>query len=122
MNTSKWTCALLTALCMLGGPLAPIVADAQMVTTPPPPPPGPPPPPPTTVREPGRGAEVGAGFLNVVYVPGKVIVCSAGALSATVLMLLTFGQAYTAATDIYREGCGGPWALSAYDVSGIPAP
>lgn len=117
MKTAKRMCALLTVLCVLGGLLAPLVASAQMVTTPPPPPP-----PMQTVREPGRGAAVGAGFLNVVYVPGKVIVCSAGVLSATALMLVTFGQAYGAATDIYREGCGGPWALSAYDVTRMPAP
>jgi hypothetical protein len=120
MKTSTWMCAVVVALLLVGGPLAPLTVMAQMVPTTPPPPP--PPPPPPTVREPGPGDEVGAGFLNVIYVPGKAIVCGAGALAGTGLMLLTFGSAYRAAVSIFKEGCGGRWVLTPYDVSGIRPP
>ena len=118
MKRCKWTCAVLVALLLIGGPLAPLTVMAQMVTTPPPPPP----PPPPTLREPGPGAAVGAGVLNVIYVPGKAIVCGAGTLAGTGLMLLTFGSAYRAAVSIFKEGCGGHWVLTPYDVSGIRPP
>jgi hypothetical protein len=122
MTRSKWLCAVLTALCVLGGPVAPLVASAQMVPATPPPPPPPAMPPPVNLRAPSTGDAVGAGFLNVIYVPGKVITCSAGALAGTGLMLLTFGSAYRAATTIFRDGCGGHWILTPYDVSGMPTP
>ena len=106
---------------------------------PPPPPPGTqqvqPPPPPATYQmqppppgtpppvflsgpyQPTKGDRVGAGFLNVVYVPGKAIVCSVGAVASAGLMLLTFGSAYHASVDLFNEGCGGKWVLSPYDVA-----
>ena len=76
-----------------------------------------------TSKEPTKGDAVGAGFLNVVYVPGKAIICTAGALTSTLLMLLTFGSAYSAARGVFLEGCSAPWALTAEYVSGkIPGP
>jgi hypothetical protein len=114
MNGSRLVCAVVVGLLMIGGPLA---AMAQMVQPPPPPPAVVPPP-----REPGTAAEVGAGFLNVVYVPGKVIVCSAGTVASAGLMLLTFGSAYPAAVSIFKEGCGGHWVLTGYDVAGLRTP
>ena len=73
--------------------------------------------------EPTKGDAVAAGFMNVVYVPGKVIVCTAGVLTSTVLMLATFGSAYRAARSVLLEGCAAPWALTAEYVSGkIPGP
>jgi len=105
MKTSKCLCAALVAVVVIGGALAPLTATAQMQT--------PPPPAPAPITsgpyEPTQGDRVGAGFLNVVYVPGKAIVCGAGALAATGLMLLTLGSGYHAAVDIYHEGCGGKW-------------
>jgi hypothetical protein len=72
--------------------------------------------------EPGQGAKVGAGFLNVVYVPGKVILCSTGTVLSAGLMLLTFGSAHHAAVDLFNQGCGGPWLLTSYDVTGRRPP
>jgi len=72
--------------------------------------------------EPGPGAKVGAGLLNVVYVPGKVILCSAGTVLSAGLMLLTFGSAHHAATDLFNQGCGGAWVLTGYDVTGRRPP
>ena len=74
-------------------------------------------------NEPTPGDATAAGFLNVVYVPGKAIICTAGVLTSTVLMLLTFGSAYRAARGVFMEGCSAPWALTADHVSGkIPGP
>jgi hypothetical protein len=72
--------------------------------------------------EPTQGDAIGAGFLNVVYVPGKVITCVAGATAATVLMLLSFGSGYSAATGIFKEGCAGTWVLTPEHVSGKVPP
>ena len=72
--------------------------------------------------EPGQGAKVGAGFLNVVYVPGKAILCSTGTVVSAGLMLLTFGSAHRAAVDLFNQGCGGAWVLTPYDVTGRRPP
>jgi len=117
MKRSKWVSVVVSTALLAGGSLAPLTANAQMQ----PPPPGtPPPPPPVFVSgpyQPTQGDRVGAGFLNVVYVPGKAIVCSLGAVASAGLMLLTFGSAYHASVDLFNEGCGGKWVLSPYDVA-----
>ena len=86
MNTSKWLCAGLVAVFAwgaLGGP----AAMAQTQT----PPGGAMPAPITTPPyEPTQGDRVGAGVLNVVYVPGKAIVCGAGVVAGGLLMLVPF--------------------------------
>jgi hypothetical protein len=113
MKHSKRLCAILVAALALAGPLGSWPAMAQA------PQPGPAysgPPGPSAV--PSTGAKVGAGFLNVVYVPGKAIICSAGVLVSGVLMLATFGSAYRDAVRAFEEGCGGRWALTAEQVSG----
>ena len=56
--------------------------------------------------------------MNVVYVPGKAILCGAGTVMATFLMLVTFGTAYSTATGVFKEGCHGTWVLTADHVSG----
>jgi len=61
---------------------------------------------------------VGAGFLNVVYVPGKAIVCGLGTVASVGVMLITLGTAYRAAIDTYREGCGGTSVLTPEHVAG----
>jgi hypothetical protein len=61
---------------------------------------------------------VGAGFLNVVYVPGKAIICATGTVASGALMLLTLGSAYHEAVSIFSEGCNGKWVLKPQDVTG----
>ena len=121
MKRSKSVSVVVAAALLAGSLLAPLAANAQMQSAPPPPPPGtPPPPPPLFVSgpyQPTQGDRVGAGFLNVVYVPGKAIVCSLGAVASAGLMLLTFGSAYHASVELFNEGCGGKWVLSPYDVA-----
>jgi hypothetical protein len=76
-----------------------------------------------TNNEPTAGDATAAGIMNVVYIPGKAIICTAGVVTSTVLMLLTFGAAYRAARGVFQEGCSSPWVLTADDVSGkIPGP
>ncbi|HYB42041.1 MAG TPA: hypothetical protein VEL75_09755 [Candidatus Methylomirabilis sp.] len=127
MKMAKWVCLMLVGILAIGGSLTP-PASAQVQPAPPPeaappPPPGPPPgiilsPP----FQPTQGDIIGAGFLNVVYVPGKAIICSAGTITSGLIMLLTFGNAYHAAVDMFHEGCGGHWMLTPYDVAGRRTP
>jgi hypothetical protein len=70
--------------------------------------------------EPGVGAKIGAGVLNVVYVPGKAIICTAGTLVAGGFMLLTFGSAYREAVSFFNEGCGGSWVITPEQVAAAP--
>ena len=124
MSIHKWVSAVFAAL-LAAGSLGPTAAVAQtatsataplqpmesmqperadeMVTTPP-----------------GTGAKIGASVLNVVYLPGKVITCSAGTLVAGAFMLVTFGTAYREATSFFNEGCRGAWLLTAEQVAAVP--
>jgi len=78
---------------------------------------------PITSHDPTTGDATAAGFMNVVYVPGKAIICTAGVLTSTLVMLLTFGTGYRAARGVFLEGCSSPWVLTADHVSGkIPGP
>ncbi len=126
MRTTRWQCAVLAFVVMLAAPYATwlSMAEAQSRQT-------------STMDgsgsiladsaeeslEPTAGDAVGAGFMNVVYVPGKVIICTVGTAATIGLLLVTFGTAYTAAKKVFREGCGGDWVLTAEHVSGaIPKP
>lgn len=140
MKISTWISAALVAALLVSGPLAPMAAFAQAQPAIDPPvtsqkpgqervPVDPvetmlmPAVEPITSKEPTAGDAAGAGFLNVVYIPGKAIICTAGVVTSTVLMLLTFGSAYSAARGVFLEGCSAPWALTADYVSGkIPGP
>ena len=144
MKISAWISATLVAALFVAGPLAPLAALAQVS-----PPPAAPAEPPLTSQKPGQervpvdpvetmmmpsvepvtshdptaGDATAAGFMNVVYVPGKAIICTAGVLTSTLVMLLTFGSAYRAARGVFLEGCSSPWVLTADHVSGkIPGP
>jgi len=113
MTTSKGLCAVLVLVMAMGGPLTPLAVMAQGMQ------------PATTqapATEPSQGAKTGAGFLDIVYVPGKAILCGTGIVASTALMLLTFGSAYHAAVSLYNEGCGGHWVLTPNDVSGKRLP
>lgn len=61
-----------------------------------------------------------ANIYNVAYVPGKALMCGLGGITAFVLMAVTFGSAHRGATATLREGCGGPWTLTADDVRPTP--
>ena len=112
---TKGLCGLLVALMALTGPLlsrSAVVHAAEL--------------------SPGDSAidtevsdadRVGAGFLNVGYVPGKAIVCGLGTVASVGVMVITLGSAYRAAIATFKEGCGGTWVLTPEHVAGkIPPP
>ena len=111
----RWLCAVLAVVLALTGTLAafPAPAGAQMPTAPEAPPPN---------LEPTDGDRAGAVAMNFVYAPGKFITCTVGTLATTALLLLTFGTAYSAAKNVFNEGCGGPWLLTPEDLSGKNPP
>jgi hypothetical protein len=147
MKTSPWIAAALVAALLAMGPFAPVMsAQAQQMQAPPPQGPSEPPvtsqvpgqepvpvnpsesmlPPandPVTGYEPTPGDATAASIMNIVYVPGKAIICTGGVVTSTILLLLTFGSAYRAARGVFLEGCSSPWVLTADHVSGkIPGP
>jgi hypothetical protein len=151
MKISPWISAALVAALFVSGPLAPMAAFAQAPQTEQTQQGQAPRPldPPLTSQKPGQervpvdpvekmlmssvepisskdptvGDAVAAGLMNVVYLPGKVIVCTAGVLTSAVLMLATFGSGYRAAHGVFLEGCSAPWVLTGAYVSGkIPGP
>jgi hypothetical protein len=124
MSIPKWQSAIFAVL-LAAGPLGPMAAVAQTSTS------ATAPLAPlqsmqpetvdgTYVPPPGTGAKIGAGVLNVVYVPGKAIICGTGTLVAGVFMLATFGTAYREAVSFFTEGCGGAWLLTGEQVAAAP--
>lgn len=60
--------------------------------------------------------EAGAIAANILYVPGRGLVCAGSGLIAGLVMLVTFGQAYDSASELMHGGCSGPWVLEPQDV------
>jgi hypothetical protein len=109
MATTSWL-RLILALFLLA-PMA-LPAAAQQAAAPADP--GPPQP---TV-EVTDAHRAGAVALNLVYVPGKVITCAAGAGVAALAMLITLGSQYDTAIRLYKEGCDKPWFIEGEHVAG----
>jgi hypothetical protein len=65
---------------------------------------------------PGTTEEVAAGFSNVIYIPGKAIVCTSTGILWITIMLLTFGALYDDAANLVKGGCGGKWVLAGEDI------
>ncbi|MGH7300142.1 MAG: hypothetical protein ACREKQ_16385 [Candidatus Rokuibacteriota bacterium] len=109
-DAMKWLCGLLVAVMALTGPLlsratvvhaaelSPSVSDVDV--------------------EVSDADRVGAGLLNVGYVPGKAIVCGLGTVASVGVMVITLGSAYRAAVATFKEGCGGTWVLTPEHVAG----
>jgi hypothetical protein len=116
-RTLRSMALVLVATMVLGGPLAPYVA-AQQPTMPAQPDPY------AAQRQmdtESNGAYVaGAAIANVVYVPGKAILCGLGGVAGFAILLATFGSAYRAASAIGHEGCAGRWLLRADDLRPSP--
>ena len=66
--------------------------------------------------EPTAAYDVGAGVVNVFYVPGKIVTCGAGAGVGVALLILTLGTGYKAAVAVGKDGCGGKWAVTGEDL------
>ena len=109
---TKWLCGLLVAVMALTGPLlsrAAVVHAAELSSSP-------------VDVEVSDADRVGAGFLNVGYVPGKAIVCGLGTVASVGVMIITLGTAYRAAIGTFKEGCGGTWILTPEHVAGKVPP
>jgi hypothetical protein len=107
---TKWLCGLLVAVMALTSPLlsrAAVVHAAELSyeTSP-------------ADADVSDADRVGAGFLNVGYVPGKAIVCGLGTVASVGVMVITLGTAYRAAVATFKEGCGGTWVLTPEHVAG----
>ena len=74
--------------------------------------------PPSGSVEPTEGDAVAAGMMNVIYVPGKAIICTVGVVASVSVLLVTFGSGYRAAKSVFNEGCGGDWILTPEHLSG----
>ncbi len=74
---------------------------------------------PAAEEETTTGQDVAAGFVNVLYIPGKAIACGLSAVFYGGWMVLTLGGGYKDhnATQIITEGCGGKWVLKGKDLS-----
>jgi hypothetical protein len=104
-EATKWLCGLLVAVMALTGPLLTRAAIGQATQGAP-------------DVEVSTADRVGAGFLNVGYVPGKAIVCGLGTVASVGVMAITLGSAYRAAVATFKEGCGGTWVLTPEHVAG----
>jgi hypothetical protein len=107
---TKWLCGLLVVVMALTSPLLARVAVVRAAelssdTSP-------------ADADVSDGDRVGAGFLNVGYVPGKAIVCGLGTVASVGVMIITLGTAYRAAVATFKEGCGGTWVLTPEHVAG----
>ena len=109
-------CALVAFTVVLAGPFASWTAGAQgpmqqsqssILSEPP-----------SGSVEPTGGDAVAAGMMNVIYVPGKAIICTAGVVASVGVLLVTFGSAYQHAKWVFNEGCGGDWVLTGEHLSG----
>lgn len=103
------------ALWLLLGPFVPVVA-AQQAPPPPAAQPVPPPPPPAASTSGTDAYDVGAGLANVFVAPGKVVLCTLSGVTGVVLLALTFGSAYRAATRATEQGCAGKWYVTGKDL------
>jgi hypothetical protein len=111
---TKWLCGLLVAVMALTVPLmsrAKVAQAAELSSGAAP-----------VDVEVSDADRVGAGFLNVAYVPGKAIVCGLGTVASAGVMILTLGSGYRAAVATFKEGCSGTWMLTPEHVAGKVPP
>ena len=71
---------------------------------------------PRPTEPPSAGATAAAAVSDVLYVPGKAIVCGASGVLWIATMALTFGALYQEAADFVKGGCGGKWVLTGEDI------
>ena len=74
------------------------------------------PPPLPDGRAPAADDAAGSVAANILYVPGRGILCGGSALLAGVTMLVTLGQEYDGASQLMHGGCSGSWLLGPKDI------
>ncbi len=128
MTVGARVVALSLAMSLLAGPLAPF-ASAQH--------PAQPQPQPDVFKETMKGPDgpsvspvtrgedvtfnetfydVTAGVMTAFLIPGRAITCVTGGVVSAIVMVLTLGTAYRAATGVISEGCGGKWIVHGEDL------
>jgi hypothetical protein len=100
MGTKRIVGAAL-ALVLLLGPSMAAVGRAQTATQA------------QTAPEPSTGAEVAAGFANIFYPPGKLILCTVGVGVGLAITLVTFGTKADEGARFVKGTCGGKWYMTA---------
>lgn len=114
MNALRWLSVLVVVALVLAGPLAPSASAQQSqapklyeeaVKAPEEP-----------AKKPSAAHSAGAAAVNVIHVPGKLVLCTLGGLAGLVALALTFGSGYRAAATAVEEGCGGSWVVTAKDL------
>ena len=105
MNSRRWIVTLLVSA-LLTGTCAP---EGRAEDTP------------QASAEAESGSTTAAAVSNILYVPGKAIVCGLSGVAWTVTMLLTFGALYKESTNFVKGGCSGQWILTADDFKSEPA-
>jgi hypothetical protein len=99
MGPTRWIGALLAVALILGpGSWSRAQANSQ------------------TQSEPGAGATAVAVASNVLYVPGKAIVCTTSGVLWLATMALTLGTLYKEAGEFVQGGCGGKWVVTPEDM------
>ena len=66
--------------------------------------------------------DVGAGVVTAARMPFNVALCGLGAVTGSVLFVLTFGTAYRATTRVFEEGCAQRWIVRGDDLRPRGAP
>jgi hypothetical protein len=99
MNSRRWIATLLVCSFLIGTCAAQGWADE-----------------PSQPKDAEESGSTGAAVVsNIIYIPGKAIVCGMSGVLWTVTMLLTFGALYQESADFVKGGCGGQWVVRSDD-------
>jgi hypothetical protein len=74
------------------------------------------PPAPLDSRTPAADDEAGSTASNILYAPGRGLLCGSSAVMAGVVMVVTLGQSYDTASELMHGGCSGPWVVRPSDI------
>ena len=66
--------------------------------------------------------DVGAGVVTAAHMPFNVALCGLGAVTGSILFVLTLGTAYRATTRVFEEGCAQRWIVRGDDLRPRGAP
>jgi hypothetical protein len=74
------------------------------------------PPAPPDGRTPAADDEAGSIAADLLYVPGRGLLCGGSAIMAGLVMVVTMGQSYDSASELMHGGCSGPWTVRPSDI------
>jgi hypothetical protein len=115
MNFSKAMSLVLAATLALSGPATALAQESGAASTP---------------AGTSRGQEtgksdsgdaaykIGAGVATAINIPLRSVLCVAGGGIGLLVMVITLGSGYRAATHVVEEGCGGPWLITSSHLKG----